>query len=135
MIKDELMQYLDKNNLINKQQHGFVSNKACNTNLLETIDLLTKLLVDKESFDLLLLDFAKAFDVVSHQRLLIKLEAYGVSGNLLLWLKAFLTNRRQRVVLGDHLSNWVEVISGVIHGSSLGPILFIIYINDLVKII
>ena len=75
MIKDELMQYLDKNNLINKQQHGFVSNKAFNTNLLETIDLLTKLLADKESFDLLLLDFAKAFDVVSHQRLLIKLEA------------------------------------------------------------
>ena len=77
IIKDKLLQYLNKNKLINKQQHGFVFNKACNTNLLETMDTLTKLLADKESFDMLLLDFAKAFDKVAHKRLNLKLTGYG----------------------------------------------------------
>ena len=114
IIKDDLMNYLNKNKLINKQQHGFVHNKACNTNLLETMDTLTKLLSDKESFDLLLLDFAKAFDKVAHRRLNLKLEGYGICGKLLAWLKAFLTGRKQRVILGEFTSEWVKVNSGVI---------------------
>ena len=135
IIKDELMQYLNKNNLISKQQHGFVYNKACNTNLLETMDTLTKLLDDKESFDMLLLDFAKAFDKVAHKRLNLKLSGYGICGNLLAWLKAFLSGRKQRVILGEFLSEWVKVNSSVIQGSVVGPLLFILFINDLVDYI
>ena len=135
IIKDELMDYLNKNKLINKQQHGFVYKKACNTNLLETMDLLTKLLSDKDAFDLLLLDFAKAFDKVAHKRLNLKLSGYGICGKLLNWLKAFLTDRKQRVILGESVSKWGEVCSGVIQGSVLELLLFILFINDLVDYI
>ena len=74
----------------------------------------------------MLLVFAKAFDKVSHEKLLLKLEAYGIDNILVRWVKGFLSNRRQRVVIGDNSSEWVEVTSSV-----LGPLLFTIFINDL----
>ena len=106
-----------------------LSQKACMTNLLETLDILTDSANKGESVDLVLLDFAKAFDKVSHEKLLLKLEAYGIDSILIRWVKSFLSNRRQRVVIGDNSSEWVEVTSSVPQGS--GPLLFIIFINDL----
>ncbi len=86
------MDFLVKNKLIFKQQHGFVKNKACVTNLLENKDFLTNSLA-QSWVDLLFLEFEKAFDKVPHRRLLQKLEAYEVSGNILKWIDAFLKGR------------------------------------------
>ena len=81
-------------------------------------------------FDCIYLDFAKAFDRVSHQGLLTKLFNIGIRGNLMNWIKDFLKGREQRVVLNNEFSDWASVVSEIPQGSVLGPSLFTIFIND-----
>ena len=85
--------------------------------------------------DVIFLDLSKAFDSVPHERLLLKLNRYSIDGQLYLWFRNFLTNRRQRVQIRGSYSDWSPVISGVPHVSILGPIMFFIYVNDIHNII
>ena len=131
LIVEDIVKHVKSNHLNSQEQHGFTPNKSTTTNLLEALNVITEAQMHGIPLDVLFLDYQKAFDTVPHQRLLLQAESFGIRGKVLNWIKAFLSNRRQRVRVNDSTSSWKPVISGIPQGSILGPILFILYVNDI----
>ena len=134
-VKDSLMNHMESNQLFTNGQHGFRKGRSCITQLIEVMEDWTEHLDNHNSVDAIYLDFQKAFDTVPHHRLFTKLKGYGISGNILEWIKNFLSERKQKVVLNGSNSKWTDVTNVIPQGSVLGHILFTIYINDLPDVV
>jgi hypothetical protein len=132
IIKDAILRHLSCYNILDPSQHGFVEKSSTCSNLIESLSDWTQNIEKKNSTLVAYVDFQKAFNCVSFAKLVHKLKHIGIAGKLLDCITSFLVGRTQRVKIENTVSDEVTLISGVPQGSVLGPILFIIYVNDIV---
>ena len=131
IVTSHIMKHANTNNILSDFQHGFRENRSCETQLLQFVTDVVNNLHSGRQTDVLVMDFSKAFDKVSHTKLTQKLDFYGIRGKTNRWIEGFLRNRTQAVVVEGEKSDYVSVLSGVPQGSVLGPSLFLFYINDI----
>ena len=120
-----------KSNILTPKQHGFRKHHSCTTQLILATHDWAKAVDAGHQVDIAICNFSKAFDTVPHERLKAKLHMYWIHGKVRYWIINFLTQRKQRVVINSTSSEWDEVTSGVHQGTVLGPLIFLLYINDI----
>ena len=133
IVRQQLTEFVERTGVLNEEQHGFRAGRSTLSQLLNHYDGILEDMNKGLEVDVAYIDYAKAFDKVDIKILLGKLRKYGVRGKLLEWIEAFLTGRTQKVALEGKFSRSEPVLSSVIQGSVLGPLLFILYIADLVE--
>ena len=134
VIVQQLVEHIKMNHVDCEQHHGFTTGKSVNTNLLEALNIWSEALMHNIPVDIIYLDYAKAFDTVPHQRLLKQVESFRIKDKALVWITAFLDDRRQKVSVHGEQSNWCRVLSRIPQGSVLGPILFTMFVSDVAGI-
>ena len=131
LVVKTIIQHIKENELATLRQHGFTPGKSVTTNLLEVMNIWSEALMHDIPVDVIYLDYRKAFDCVPHKRLIKQINSFGIEGNAIKWLEAFLTGRKQKVRVNGAESAWAPVISGIPQGSILGPIMFSLFVNDM----
>lgn len=135
LIVKQILSFFKAFNIFSFSQHGFLPKRSVETAMLNACKYWFDALSTGDNVDIVFLDISKAFDKVSHSKLLLKLEAYGICGDLLLFFKSYLSNRKQRVCINNVYSSECSILSGVPQGSVMGPFMFILYVNDLIDVI